>query len=144
MKKTIEHSYDIAVHDPSGCELINEKWMIDSDLSPEEYILGAQSDYENYADIIDESNDDYDAANLEQEHDDDYRIDTRTVTIEYDDSLEQEFSENQDNFKKNRDSYYGWSMNGGGGKKAFSKMYGNGNFTDFITFILENGAKIKE
>lgn len=50
----------------------------------------------------------------------------------------QEYLEAKESFEALRDSYYGWCMNGGGGKKAFRKMYGSGDFESYGEWLIAN------
>lgn len=48
----------------------------------------------------------------------------------------EEYQEEKAVYEASRDSYYGWCMNGGGGRRAFRSMYGDGNFYSYGEWLL--------
>lgn len=130
----ITHTIQVAQHVHSGCYLINGQWLIDP--TDEQILTGGESNYRDYVDIVDEDDDNYDEDDCEQEHDEDYTIVDHEIELEYTDEDYEEFLADKERFEDNRNSYYGWCMNGGGGKREFSKMYGDGNYMSFAEWLL--------
>lgn len=52
------------------------------------------------------------------------------------DELYAEYKEEEGIYECGRDSYYGYCMNGGGGRKAFRKMYGDGNYHSYGAWLI--------
>lgn len=50
----------------------------------------------------------------------------------------QKYLEDKKSYEARRDDYYGWCMNGGGGKKAFRRMYGDGKFQSYGEWLITN------
>ena len=127
----------VARHIPSGCLLINGQWVID--YTDEDIMTGGHDDYENHVEgLIGEGEEGYDADNYEQEHHDDYEIVEYEFDLEYTDEQLEEYETAKERHEENRDNYYGYCMNGGGGRREFSKMYGNGDFMSFAEWLNEN------
>ena len=127
-------TFEIAVHDPSDCRLVGGKWVMDADI--EDQYLNGSTDFEKYADIVDEDSEFYNEEDCEQEHSDDYSIIEETIELEYTKEDEENYQNDKDRFEDGRNSYYGYAMNGGGGRKDFNKMYGDGNYLDFGEWLI--------
>ena len=120
MKKIILYEKKIAYHIPSGFPLINGEWLPDA--SDDDILAGGQTDWRAHMDGDDT--------------DDDFEIKTITKKIEYTDEDYEQFLSEKDDYEEGRDSFYGWAMNGGGGRKEFQKMYGDGNYQTFWEFLI--------
>lgn len=58
------------------------------------------------------------------------------IVQEYDsDENRTKYNAMKSEFERGRNSYYGYCMNGGGGKKGFSKMYGDGNYYTYAEWL---------
>jgi len=128
--------FKIAEHEASGCRLMGGHWIMDA--SVEEQFLNGSIDYDRYADIIDEDSEYYNADDSEQEHDEDYRIVEEEIELEYTQEDLDQYENEKENYEGGRNSYYGYAMNGGGGKKEFQNMYGDGEFHEFGKWLLLN------
>ena len=122
--KTEIISFSIAVHEPSGFYLVGDKWEPDATLE-DQYLRGG-TDYENHL--------------SDEDDEEDFYILEKKIAISRtysDDDLEQ-YEEEKSNFEDGRNEYYGHSMNGGGGRREFSKMYGDGNYLTFDEWLADN------
>lgn len=132
---TMTIPYSIAVHEPSGFVLVDGEWEDDLDADVE--YVGAMTNYADYADIIDEDNVEYVSDDCEQEHEDDYRIIEREYKCEYTSEDVDTYNEEKANFEEGRDSFYGYAMNDGGGRKEFNSMCGDGSYFSFAEWLIK-------
>lgn len=94
-------------------EAISDHWLKEEQKSKE---------IENkYTKIIKEAGGTYRAIEIAQE----------LKILKYTGNYYEDYQEYKSNYEDGRNSYYGWSMNGGGGKKEFNSMYGSGDSMSF-------------
>lgn len=128
--------FQIAVHIPSGCRLVGGEWLIDASL--EEQFARGQTNYKDFVKIVTEDDENYDANDCEQEHSEDYDIIEEEIELEYTAEQQEDYAQYVSDHQSNLNNYYGFCMNGGGGKKAFQSMYGDGSPLSFGEWLLNN------
>lgn len=136
-------------HDPDGytglddmrLKDIDDKripdWVYNEEYTDEEKVLLQNLHDELFWQFQDEYRDDWDE--LVQQYYENRKADAEKELGT--DERHEKYLKEKAAYESGRDNYYGWCMNGGGGRKAFRRMYGDGDFISYGGWLIENYGK---